>query len=557
MNTRLVSGVFLVMSFGSLSAQLPSQFDLGSVQVGLSTQSWVPGIQDQGVFSDCWTFASATAMESSLLMRGYLPNDGTPPTISISSWHLSTANGAPESLVGPNYGGNGVAEWGGFEYQAMGYATRGAGSWAIPGVSPDSTTQITVMGGGPVLNSQNALNPFPEVLQDSSPDNIGNLIPPAAQNQAFLARSIIFYDQGYSNNQALPAPIHPGGDTYNFDQGAADPQVAVIKNAMIATGAVTTSMNANYNYFHYVSNGDDTYTVQYFNPGKNPDNTDHEVTIIGWDDNYTMTDPTTNTTTTGAWIVQNSWGKSHWTSSDDAYRNDGTFYVSYNDASIGRVGVTTFDMEPMGQYSSTVLQNELGPMSYAYNYDAGDNPLGMYASDATKAASLLTAESDSTLVAVGLASHVKDVSITLNIYTTWSDGPSGLLVTQEFSMSGIGYQLFDLAEGIDLLSGETLVMELIYSVAGAIPVVIGGSGLYDGFNGAAGLSYHWTGDAWSDFYGIHFASNTSGVDDIQGGTLFLKGVLAIPEPSILWLVLIGVVVVFAGRRHASAKERVC
>jgi len=550
MKSPLVSSMLFVVSLGLLPAQLPTQYDLRAVLVNSSTQSWVPAIQDQGIFGDCWTFASATAMESSLLMNGYLSNTGTPPNISVSSWHLSTANGAPESLVGPNYGGNGSAEWGGFEYQALGYATRGSGSWAIPGVAPDSTTQITTMGGGPVLNSQNALNPYPAVLLTDSPANIGNLIPPAQQTQAFIARSIIFYDQGYSNNVAFPPPIHPNGDTYNFNLGTNDPQVIAVKNAMLAKGAVTTSMNADYNYFHYVSNGNGTYTVQYFNPGLNPSNTDHEVTVIGWDDNYVMTNPDTQVTSTGAWIVQNSWGTSYWSDPDEAYHNNGTFYVSYDDASIARVGVASFEMEPMGNYSAKVMQNELGPMSYADYYDAGDNPLGMHASAATRAASLLTADANSTLVAVGLASHIGNVEITLNIYGSWSNGPSNLLSTDDFFLSGIGYQLFDLDTGIDLLSGQTLVLELIYNMAGAIPVVIGGTGLYNGFDAAQGLSYYWHDDAWHDFADLDFASNTIGFDTIHGGILFLKGVVAIPEPSSFWLVIIAGATLLGRRRRA-------
>ena len=36
----------------------------------------------------------------------------------------------------------------------------------------------------------------------------------------------------------------------------------------------------------------------------------HAMTVIGWDDNHTYTDPASGTSKTGAFIVQNSWGKS-------------------------------------------------------------------------------------------------------------------------------------------------------------------------------------------------------------------------------------------------------
>jgi len=520
---------------GSLLAQ--SSYDLRAVVVGAGQESWVPGIQDQGIFGDCWTFASATAMESNLLQSGVLPNSGTPPPIKVSSWHLSTANGAPESLVGPNYGGSGYADWGGFEYQALGYATRGQGSWAIPGVTANSTTNISIMGGGPVLNSSNAHNPFPEVLVNNSPAHIGHLVPPANQPQAFLARSITMWDQGYGNNVALPAPINPGGYTYDFTLGALDPQVQAVKAAILANGAMTTSMNSDYSYFNYIPNGNGTYTVQYYNPGKDPSNTDHEVTIIGWDDSYEITNG--NATSTGAWIVQNSWGKNYWTSNTTAYENDGTFYAAYNDPSIGRTGVATFEMEPMGAYAPDVLQNELGPLSYSYYYDDGDNPMGMSALQQTKVAGLLTTPGETTLLALGLASQMADVDVTVKIYRDWNLGSGDPFRTETFTLEGIGYELNDLSAPINLLSGETIVIELIYDTLGAVPVVLGGTGLNGYTTVTSGLSYYHDGSGWVDMAGLHFASNTSGVPDIDGGVLFLKGVVAIPEPGTFVLIFLG------------------
>lgn len=547
-----ILALLVVCGVNEVAAQ--SAYDLRSVTVNSTTQSWVPDIQNQGIFGDCWTFASATAMNSNLLMSGVLSNTGTPPHIQLSSWHLSTANGAPESLVGPDYGGSGAAEWGGFEYQALGYATRGQGSWAIPFVSANSTTQITTMGGGPVFNSSNPLNPFPDVLQNSAPSNIGYLVPPANQPQAFIARSIRMWDQGYGNNVALPPPIHPGGDTYNFNQGAADSQVIAIKSAILSRGAITTSMNADYSYFVNLPNGNGTYTVEYFNPGKNPYNTDHEVTIIGWDDNYSMTDPNSNATYTGAWIVQNSWGRDYWVSSTNPYPNDGTFYAPYDDPSIGRVGVTAFAMEPMGNYSPEVLQNELGPMSYAFYYDEGQNPLGMHALSHNRVAGILTSPEDATLLALGLGSHLAGVDVTVNIYSDWNLGPDNLLLTEDFTMDGIGYQLNDLGTSLAMSAGSSLVIELIYSTPGAAPVVLGGTGLNGTTDVNSGLSYYYDGAQWHDMAGLVFASNDSNFDNLNGGILFLKGIVAIPEPGTYGFALVGMLLVLGFRHRIRSNQ---
>lgn len=261
-----------------------------------------------------------------------------------------------------------------------------------------------------------------------------------------------------------------------------------------------------------------------------------------------MTDLSSNKTYTGAWIVQNSWGRDYWVSSSHAYPNDGTFYAPYDDAAIGRTGTATFQMEPMGTYSPEVLQNELGPMSYAYYYDAGLNPLGMHALSQSRVAGILTLPQDNTLLAIGLASHKAGVDVQVNIYSNWSSGPQNLLLAQTYTLEGIGYELNDLPSPILLSSGESLVFELIYSDSGAVPVVIGGTGLNGITDVTSGLSYYYDGSGWHDMADLFFASNDSHFQDINGGILFLKGVVAIPEPATWALVLLGFAMVFRRAR---------
>ncbi|MFM1904337.1 MAG: Papain family cysteine protease [Planctomycetota bacterium] len=104
----------------------PASFDLRSVNNG--TQAWVPEVQNQGAAEDCWTFAAATAMNSNLLKTGLLPASPVPPPISISSWHLSTNNGAPDQLLASE-AFSATSNWSGFNYQALGYVTRGSGQF--------------------------------------------------------------------------------------------------------------------------------------------------------------------------------------------------------------------------------------------------------------------------------------------------------------------------------------------------------------------------------------------------------------------------------------------
>ena len=80
---------------------------------------------------------------------------------------------------------------------------------------------------------------------------------------------------------------------------------------------------------------------------------DHQVTIIGWDDNYDITNfnEKNRPSTPGAYIVLNSWG--------EEFGENGAYYISYEDALIERgiLGVvSTTDIE----YDNIYQYDELG-----------------------------------------------------------------------------------------------------------------------------------------------------------------------------------------------------
>ena len=553
----LIVSVFFVTC--SLAAQpLPSGYDLRSVAVDGGIQAWVSAIQNQGTAEDCWTFASATAMDSNLLKSGILPSSSTPPPIIVSSWHLSTNNGAPDQLIASEAFNNN-SNWGAVAmFQALGYVTRGTGEWQIPNASHDVLPGLgfkyrQTMGGGPVADVQYPLNPFPVSVTNWSgyPPYLGAILPAPSQSIPYRVTSMSFYDQGFSNNVHLPAStgnVTIDGDTYatyNFNLGAADPQVAAIKNAMIQNGAVTTFMNANGD-FHPIK-GSPTNTIQYFNGRNATAYSDHSVTIIGWDDAYTMTNPSTNATSTGAWLVQNSWGS---TGPNGWKNSNGTFWASYNDAVIGRSGVSTFTLAPNAGYSTTVIQNELGPMDYSGNYSGVANvnpvgigaPTGMATRHENTVASILTPTADGQLLALGLVTQVADVVVQVGIYDSWSNGPSNLLTSANFTLSDIGYSQVDLPNFLSLTASDEIVVQLTYldgdtldHVANAIPITVGGSGLNGYTTVNHGLSYYLNSNSeWKDLADVPYEAYYDDTPDITGGILFLKGITAYSLPDFTW-----------------------
>lgn len=83
-------------------------------------------------------------------------------------------------------------------------------------------------------------------------------------------------------------------------------------------GALGTSIHAdaiNYSTYYNETNS----ALYYYGSGK----VDHDVAIVGWDDNYSRNNFNTVPPNNGAWIIRNSWG-SGW--GDNDY-----FYLSYYD----------------------------------------------------------------------------------------------------------------------------------------------------------------------------------------------------------------------------------
>lgn len=123
----------------------------------------------------------------------------------------------------------------------------------------------------------------------------------------------------------------------------------IVNYGSLAAGIHTKTATFDSNKNLKVTNNNLVYTNNVLNADLVISNTDHMISIIGWDDNY---DANGSWTKKGAYLCQNSWGTS--------WGNNGCFYVSYEDYFIESSinGVCKASLNPSNNKISSILNNQ-------------------------------------------------------------------------------------------------------------------------------------------------------------------------------------------------------
>ncbi len=267
----------------------------------------------------------------------------------------------------------------------------------------------------------------------------------------------------------------------------ADPATGndAIKEAVMTYGAVDVDMcmSESASYFNGASDA-------YYYYGSSTAN--HDVLVVGWDDNYARTNFATQPPGDGAFIVRNSWGTS--------WGAGGYFYVSYYDTTFayGGYNMAFADADATDTYVR------------AYQYD----PLGTWPEDGPYVsgttswfANVFTAAAAADLAAVGFYTPLD--GCTYEVYSSASSGkPSfaGLVSRGSGTIAEAGYHVVPLASTAPLTSGRPFTVAVKLTVPSAYHYPIPVERPYRGYSNATsnpGESYVCTdGSTWRDITSV-------------------------------------------------------
>lgn len=264
------------------------------------------------------------------------------------------------------------------------------------------------------------------------------------------------YTMGMAYLAAWQGPVYEKDDPYG--DGATDESLSPVKHvqeiriidgkdyqgikeAVFKYGGVQTSLYSNISS----SKGNSKYfnkdTNAYCYMGSEKPN--HDVVIIGWDDNYPKENFNVDLEGDGAFICQNSWG--------NEFGDDGFFYVSYYDTNIGTHNEVYTGVENTDNYDN-IYQSDLCGWVGKMGYDKED----MYG------ANVFTATSDQNIKAASFYATASDTSYELYIVNDFKDEYSfaDRKKVAEGTLENAGYYTIKFDEEVPVTEGERYAVVL-------------------------------------------------------------------------------------------------
>lgn len=164
----------------------------------------------------------------------------------------------------------------------------------------------------------------------------------------------------------------------------------------------------------------------------------HDVVIIGWDDNYSKNNFKIKPEGDGAFLCRNSWG--------NEFGDNGNFYVSYFDSNLGMHNVVYTRVEDVNNYDN-IYQSDL----------CGQTGMIGYGKEDAYFANVYTAESHEKISAVGFYTVGKDTDYSVYVvkqfkYAKDLEKPGDEVASGK--ITNMGYYTIDLKSEVLVEKGE-------------------------------------------------------------------------------------------------------
>ncbi|MGB8261232.1 MAG: lectin like domain-containing protein, partial [Terracidiphilus sp.] len=402
------------------------------ISFDLRNSGKVSPVKNQLMCGDCWAFATYGSMESTLL-----PSE---------SWNFSenNLNNLSGFDIGVCKGGNGQ--------MSTAYLAR----WSGPVNAADDPDPTSCSSTPTCFNPSTPNLPARKHVQDV-------IIVPARANST-------------DNNNLKSAVMNYGG--------------VYISLSADQLGGSSPYWNASNSAYYY--NGASVCTNSKQQAIECP--IDHAVTLVGWNDNYSASNFTTQPPGNGAFLAKNSWGTD--------FGASGYFWISYYDALTAVQESFVFDDNEATTNYSTVYQYD--PLGWAAS-------LG-YISAAPNTAwysNVFKATAGGSLSAVSTYAASNGSAYEIDIYTNPTNGPTGgrLASSTVGTFPYAGYHTVTLSSPVSLNNGETFAIVAKITTPGfnyPIPVEAAVPGYSSKATASSGQSFvssdgaNWIDTTWFD-----------------------------------------------------------